>query len=481
MLQIKSLFSLKASSLLLVVAALWVFALRAPAPALASHRQITFFEAPSELLEPATRAKALGQLQALGVKALRVELYWKSVAPAPNSPNRPNFEATNPADYNWGQYSLLLAEAQRLKWPVLLTVTAPVPNWATSNHKAPYITRPKAADFKEFMTAVGHEFGSEVQYFAIWNEPNQLGWLMPQWNSNGTPASPRIYRGLYQAGYEGLQASGMSKPKVFIGETAPFGNSSIKAHKEGLIHNVSPLEFMREMLCLNHRYHKSPSCSQLPAYAYAHHPYPNAAGPFYKSPNHDDVTIGVLSRLSNALNLAARAHALPANLPIYITEFGINTKPNILGVSYAKQAEYDAISEKIAWENPRVASFAQYELRDDRVPKSFAHGGFIGFQTGLETFAGVHKPLYAGFSIPLVVSKSGHHGYSLWGSVRPASASTKVTVQVQPPHSKHFRTLKVVSTGSTGYWTLHSSTAGSHWRVLWRSPSGVTYTGPSIG
>jgi hypothetical protein len=478
MLQIKYPLSLKVSSLLLACAALLVCALRTPAPALASHNQITFFEAPSELLEPATRAKALTQLQALGVKALRVELYWKSVAPSPNSPSRPNFEATNPASYNWGQYSVLLAEAQRLKWPVLLTVTSPVPNWATSNHKAPYITRPKAADFKEFMTAVGHEFGSEVRYFAIWNEPNQLGWLMPQWNSNGTPASPRIYRSLYQNGYEGLQAAGITKPRVLLGETAPFGNSSVNARKEGVIHNVSPLEFMREMLCLNHSYHKSPSCSALPAFAYAQHPYPNAAGPFYKSQNRDDVTIGVLSRLSNALNLAARAHALPGNLPIYITEFGINTKPNILGVSLAKQAEYDAISEKIAWENPRVASFAQYELRDDRVPKS--HAGFIGFQTGLETFAGVHKPLYAGFPIPLVVSKSGHR-YSLWGHVRPASGSTKVTVQVQRPHSKHFRKLKVLSTGSTGYWTLHSSTAGSHWRVLWRSPSGVTYTGPSIG
>jgi hypothetical protein len=478
MLQIKSLSSLRAGALLLTCGALWASAL-VPAPALASHSQITFFEAPSELLNPATRPKALIQMQQLGVKALRVELYWHSVAPAANSSHRPNFEATNPSSYNWGQYAVLLAEAQRLGWPVLLTVTSPVPKWATAAHKD-LITRPKAQDFREFMTAVGSEFGSEVRYFAIWNEPNQLGWLMPQWNSNGSPASPRIYRGLYQAGYAGLQAAGISKPRVFLGETAPFGNSSVNAHREGVHHNVAPLEFLREMLCLNRSYHKSPGCSLLPAFAYSHHPYPNAAGPFYRSPNHDDVTIGVLSRLSSALDRAASAHAISAHLPIYLTEFGINTKPNILGVSLAKQAEYDAISEKIAWENPRVGSFAQYELRDDRVPKSFAHGGFIGFQTGLETWAGVHKPIYSGFPIPLVVSRAGH-GYSLWGFVRPASGSTKVTVLVEPAHSRHFRTLKVLSTGSTGYWSLHSSTAGSHWKVMWRSPSGTTYTGPSIG
>ena len=46
---------------------------------------------------------------------------------------------------------------------------------------------------------------------------------MPQWNSNGTPASPRIYRGLYQAGYAGLQAAGIAHPKVLFGETAPTG------------------------------------------------------------------------------------------------------------------------------------------------------------------------------------------------------------------------------------------------------------------
>ena len=49
---------------------------------------------------------------------------------------------------------------------------------------------------------------------------------MPQWNSNGTPASPRIYRGLYQAGYAGLQAAGIAHPQVLFGETAPAGYDS---------------------------------------------------------------------------------------------------------------------------------------------------------------------------------------------------------------------------------------------------------------
>ncbi len=393
-------------------------------PAAASHSQAMFFEAPSDLIyvTPAARAKTLVKLQALGVKALRVELAWADVAPGAKSAKRPRFDATNPASYHWGPYDPLLAEAQRLHWQVLLTVTSPVPKWASSTHKD-QLTRPNDAQFREFMTAVGLHYGSEVSLYAIWNEPNHPAFLRPQFGSNGKPASPRIYRGLFQAGYEGLRAAGIAKPKVLMGETAPFGYDIVNARKEGVLHDVAPLAFLREALCLNSKYRKSGTCEPLPVYGYAHHAYTTGQGPSYHPPGADDVTIGVLSRLSSALDRAAAAHAIPGRVPIYLTEFGIQSYPNHeLGVSQAKQAEYDAISEKIAWSNPRVAAFSQYLLRDDPLggkKGSSVHGGFVGFQTGLETAGGARKLLYFGFPVPLVVSKHGH-GFSLWGLVRPA-------------------------------------------------------------
>jgi hypothetical protein len=462
----------------------------AAAPALASHGQAMFFEAPSDLVEvtPAARAKTLVKLQTLGVKALRVELAWASVAPRSSSAKRPNFDATNPASYNWGAFDPLLAEAQRLHWPVLLTVTSPVPKWATSTRKD-QLTRPNTTQFREFMTAVGKHYGSEVSLFAIWNEPNHPQFLLPQFSSKGTPESPRIYRGLFEAGYEGLQASGIAKPKVLMGETAPVGydrvsKSEIKREgSKALLHDVAPLEFLRDALCLNSKYKKSGTCEMLPAYGYAHHAYTTAAGPYYTKFEPDDVTIGVLSRLSKALDKAAAAHALPPHIPIYLTEFGTQTKPSQLGVSQAKQAEFDAIAEKIAWSNSRVAAFSQYLLRDDPhagKPGSGARGGTIGFQTGLETSSGAHKLLYSSFPIPLVVSKRGH-GYSLWGLVRPTEGATAVKISVQPKGSKSYKTLASVHTNSAGYWTFSSSTQGSHWRVSWRSPTGALYNGPPIG
>jgi hypothetical protein len=463
------------------------------APALASNSQSTYFEGSSDLLSPRTRPHALTQMQALGVKALRIELNWFNVAPGQTGTTKPAFDMTNPANYAWGEYDALIAEAQRLHWKVLLTLTSPVPRWATSNKKAPYVTKPDPKDFQEFTTAVARHygpsgpFGATVSLFSIWNEPNHPAFLQPQWNTNGTAASPRIYRALYQAGYAGLQAGGISKPSVLIGETAPTGYDKVNYKREkskALLHDVAPLLFLRETLCLNSKYKKSGSCTPLTASGYAHHAYSTAAGPLYKPKEKDDVTIGVLSRLSSALSKAFAAHGTTSNLPIYLTEFGVQSKPNrFLGVSVPQQAEFDAIAEKIAWSNARVAAFSQYLLVDDPLggkPGSSVNGGTIGFQTGLEYLNGKPKPLYFGFPVPLTVTKSGH-SFSLWGLVRPATGATKVTVLVQPKGSHKYKTLKTVTTNGAGYWTLRSSTAGARWRVQWKSPAGVKYEGPAIG
>ena len=447
------------------------------ADAIAAHSQSVFFEAPGLLLNPATRQSTTAVLQRLGVNALRVELSWHTVAPQPNSIHRPAFDATDPAAYNWSRYDTLIEEAHRLGWKVLLTVTSPVPRWATANPRAgSLVTRPSASQFRQFMTAVGRHYAGEVSLFAIWNEPNHHEFLEPQFNTNGTPASPMIYRGLFEAGYAGLQAAGIAHPAVLIGETAPEGEAYASPPvRAGSAHNVGPLVFLRDALCLNSRYRRSGSCSSLQPSGWAIHPYASAAGPLSVPHNPESVTIGSLSRITGALDLAARTHAIPSHLPVYITEFGVMSKPNrYQGVSVAQQAEYDAISERAAYENPRVASFSQYLLRDD--PVSARH---VSFQTGLEYVNGTPKPLFGGFSLPLTVSRRGH-GYALWGHVRPASSATTVTVEAERAGSRRFTTLSQVATNSSGYWQLYSSVAAGRWRVRWTSPAGARYLGPAI-
>jgi hypothetical protein len=455
-------------------AALGASALAAAPAANASREQLTLFDATSELLDPLTRPAAIEALQRLGVGALRIDLYWREVAPAPESATRPHFDATDPAAYNWGQYGAIIAEASRLGWPVLLTVTSPVPKWASGRHRD-YVTRPNAADFREFMTAVGREFGSQVALYGIWNEPNELGWLQPQWNRNGSPASPRIYRRLFLAAWAGLRAAGIEHPRLLLGETAPFGYSAVDPRSEGLHHNMTPLAFLRSALCLNGRYRKAHRCGPLPAYGYGHHAYSIANGPDWVPSSPDDVPIGAIGRLVRALDLAARAHAIRPHMPVYITEFGVLTKPNLLGVSPAKQAEYDAIAEHIAWLRGRVAAFAQYLLQDG--PHARARRSF---PSGLKTAQGTPKPLFRGFPVPLVVSRLAHGGYSLWGRVRPAAGPTSVEVLVQQRPGSRYRLLETVRTGPLGYWALRSGVAGVYWRVRWTSPRQVIYEGPPI-
>jgi Cellulase (glycosyl hydrolase family 5) len=478
------------TSLILLLAACVALAAASPA-ALAAHDQTDFFEAGAVLLEPHKRERAFQQMEHLGVHALRVELYWSYVAPRSSSRRRPKFEATDPAAYNWTLYDWVLNKAKELKWPVLLTVTSPVPRWASADGTE--YASPNAKDFEEFMTAVGHHYGTEASLFAIWNEPNDIAFLQPQFTASGQPASPRMYRALYQAGYDGLRAAGLEHPKVLMGETAPVGFDSLSpsyiretggVKHGGLLHDVAPLAFLRGTLCLNAHYKRAGGCESLSAYGYSTHAYTQKQGPLWRPPEYDDVTIGVLSRLESALDRAAAAGAITPGLPIYLTEFGVQSKPNqFLGVSPAKQAEEDALAEYIAWRDPRVAAFSQYLLHDDPTggpPGSSVHGGTVGFQTGLEYVNGSPKPLYYSWPLPLVVTRAGR-GFSLWGLVRPAMGSTRVTVLVRARGSQKYRVLKTATTESLGYWGFASTVAGVDWKVRWTSPAGVKYEGPPIG
>ncbi|HEV7943216.1 MAG TPA: hypothetical protein VGP17_10505 [Solirubrobacteraceae bacterium] len=447
-------------------------------PALASHGQTLFFEAPSELLNPATRGEAIEQMQHLGVKGVRIELSWNAVSPGNESAKRPNFNATEPAAYEWGAYDSLIEEIHALHWQILLTISPPAPRWASSNGIAPYVTRPNDRDFKEFMTAVGRHYGSEVTDYAIWNEPNEYNSLRPQFGAGGAPMAGTIYRGLFEEGYAGLRAAGIKSPRVLMGETAPGGFAKLTKGLPSYT-GVAPLAFLRGALCLNASYRKARTCTKLPAYGYAQHPYAsNTAGPFYKPPTREDVTIGTLGGLASALNMAGKAGAVNRGLPIFLTEFGVMSKPNLyFGVSITQQAEYDAIAERIAWENPRVAAFSQYLLRDDPLSPE---PNVVTFQTGLENANGTKKPLYYGFPVPLTVTYA-RRGYNLWGYVRPAGKTTSVTVLIQRPHASGYQVLTKLRTGPLGYWTLKSNVRGAHWRVRWTSPTGVLYEGPPIG
>src|SRR4051812_23838332 len=148
--------------------------LMAAAPvAHADRGESSLFEAPRELMsdDAALRAKTLDEVQGFGVQWVRVVLYWRNVAPNPADWRIPGTDLANPASYDWARYDRAISELRARNLKVLLTVSGPVPNWATrSRHSA--TMHPSAAQFGRFMRAAGRHYAGSISHWSIWNEPN---------------------------------------------------------------------------------------------------------------------------------------------------------------------------------------------------------------------------------------------------------------------------------------------------------------------
>ena len=458
---------------LLVLLPLVLLAL--PSAAAARSDQRMLFEAPRELRsdDAALRARTFDEIQGFGVGWLRIVMYWKDVAPRPGTPALPRFDETDPAAYDWTRYDRMLGEAHARGMHVLLTISGPVPRWATKG-KADNVTRPSATRFGRFTEAVARHYGAMADAYSIWNEPNHPEFLLPQYTGHGThrqATSAKLYRALFQKGAAGLRAGGDGDAPVLFGETAPRGTS----------HVVAPITFLRTAMCLDAHWHERSSCHRLPADGYAHHAYTTRSGPSFVPPGRNDVTIGALGRLNTALARAGRAGAVRKGLPIWLTEFGIQSFPDhVSGVSETVQAEYRAISERIAYNNPRVVSFSQYLMRDDDPTPGAASAltRYGGFESGLRGSDGHAKLAYDAFRLPLV-AVAGHRRTTLWGIVRPAHAKTTVSIDYRAAGSSRWQLLKHDRTDGRGVWTTTTAArAGRRYRVRWTAPDGTRHAGP---
>jgi hypothetical protein len=454
--------------LVLALLALLTAALLAPAAASASSRQVMTFEAPSELLNDSLREATLDEIQAFGVTRVRALVYWRDFSARPNSKRRPRFNRAHHTAYpasTWGRLDRLVESTQRRGVELQLTLTGPVPRWATKRKRG-HLNTPGAREFGRWARAVATRYGDRVNLWSIWNEPNHPAFLKPQYRK-GRPASPTIYRKLYIAAERAIHRVD-DDDSVLFGETAPIGNVNV----------VSPLAFLRRATCLNSSYRSKGGCGKLRIDGYAHHAYTRKSGPSFVHPDGDDVTIGTLNRLVSALDRAARAGALDAGRSVYLTEFGIQSRPDfIAGVSLRRQAEYLAISERIAYANPRVVAFSQYLMQDDRPRRGPRLQRYSGFETGLKTSTGRKKPAYDGFMLPLAVKQYGASDVA-WGRVRPATGPTQVTIQRRSGKGRWRRLMVLTTSGVYGFRADHRS--GQRYRVKWRRPGGGTVTGPPI-
>jgi hypothetical protein len=128
------------------------------------------------------------------------------------------------------------------------------------------VTEPDPTEFGAFATAVGRRYGDRVSSGGR-SGTSPTTRLPHAAVRNGKPASPAIYRKLFQAG---RRAALLRQPgdKILMGETAPIGNT----------HLVKPLAFHARRAVPDARWHKSAHCGTLDADGYAHHPYTKRSG-----------------------------------------------------------------------------------------------------------------------------------------------------------------------------------------------------------
>jgi hypothetical protein len=434
-------------------------------------------------------ATALGDIDALGADSVRSLVLWSRVAPG----RRPaGFKAADPRAYpvaGWDPYDDLVRGTRARGLGLILSPSTPIPVWASRCKHRTATCKPDPKAYRAFVTALGRRYSGvyadenqgggvlpRVRRWSLLNEPNQPGWLTPQYERRRgrlVATAAVVYRALARAGIAGLTASGHGRDQVLLGETGPIGRMTGRLARRP----IAPVEFLRKLFCLtpggrrlrgaDGRAHGCRKIRRLAVSGFAHHPYqrggsrppaepPQAAG---------EVTISASGRLRRVLDAAARARRIPRRLPVYYTEFGFQTNPpdRIFGVRVALQPAYLNQSDWMAWRDRRVRGVGQYKLVDDAPLPSF--------QSGLRFGDGRPKPAYAAYRLPIWVSGRGAR-LRVYGQVRPAANATPQTVriQVRPPHGGAFATVRTVTVRSRrGQFLVRVPRRPGVWRLVWGS------------
>ncbi len=143
--------------LVLALLALLAAALLAPAAAPASSAQVMTFEAPGELLDDSEREATLDEIQAFGVKRVRALVYWREFSARPNSRRPPSFDRADPDAYpagTWDRLDRLVDSTERRGIELQVTLTGPVPTWATRTRRG-HLNTPGAREFGRWVQGRG--------------------------------------------------------------------------------------------------------------------------------------------------------------------------------------------------------------------------------------------------------------------------------------------------------------------------------------
>ena len=323
------------------------------------------------------RDQAFRQLRKLGASQLRINVLWWQTMPNAQALARRKPRRIN---YDWSAWDSAIKRAKDFGIKVQLDLTGDPPTWACGNKKAPGLCdgyKPNVKAFGQFAQAAAKHFGRRVTRYSIWNEPNWFTWLAP------LKSAPLLYRRLYQAGYTGIK-KGNRRAKVLMGELAPYAQKR---------RAMAPLQFIREMVCVNRRLKKTRTARRdckggpLKLDGFAHHPYDFDRAPTKRRKGRDNVTMANLSALPALLDkLRGKRLLRPSvkKVPIYLTEHGYFVKTT-RRIAESKRRKYTVKAFDMAQRHPRVKQMLYYILVSPPAdsPSAFFDLGLIA-QDGTE-------------------------------------------------------------------------------------------------
>lgn len=468
------------------------------------------------------RNAALDKIAAMGVDRIRVSVFWKNVAPNATSETRPAFDATNPAAYpieGWARYDKIVRGAQARGLKVNLNPTSPAPRWATGASPRADLQdqwQPDPVQFGQFVQALAKRYDGtyamlpRVDYWSLWNEPNQGAWLAPQSivdprdPKRKVEAAPHLYRLLAGEAYKALSVTGHGGDTIIFGETAPKGSQ----RDRDISRPLDALRFLRQLYCLDDNLQilkgtsaevrNCPTDGNAQAFVdnnpvlfktsgYAHHPYELLLSPTKESGGADWVTIADLNDLQSELKRIYARYGQrtqdPRGVPLYLTEFGYQTPPDPISVTFAQQAAYLNQSEFIAYKNRLVRTLAQFLLNDDApvAGAKTARDKYLTFQSGLRSVNGKEKPSLKAYVTPIFIGpRAVKRGKStrVWAGLRPATGTGPKQAQIQfrRKGSKKWRTVARRNAKPPSFYldTRVKVPGTGAMRILWQNGSRPT-------
>ena len=495
------------------------FALALPAQdATADADQQASFQDNALMMNPATVGPTMHTLKSLGVDRFVISVNWYKVAPAPASHQEPtDFDGADPADYpaaGWAPYDRIVRQAKADGLSLNFNVMGGAPLWAVGRAPSASMASawyPSAAKLGAFFHALGERYsghyispgGSKplpaVRYWSIWNEPNVGSSSLSPQTVRGVEVAPALYRSMLDAAWSALLSTGHGPDTdtIIVGQTASTGHLDPGAEL-----GMQPLRFLRALYCVDSSYRPLAGAAagqrQCPTTAadskrfpkehpalfqatgWGHHPYwlgttaPTSPVPALAP---DWVTFANLPKLEDALDRVQRVYGESRRLPLYLTEYGIETNPPRpdVGISLSLQARYLNQAEYIAWRDPRIRTLSQYLLQD---AAPLGNSTVSSFATGLLYTNGAHKPSYAAYRLPVWLPATDlNHGQTLevWGSVRPAKllAGRPIPpVQIELD-GKTVRSIPI--NNPEGYFDVYVSFPhDGDVRLAWPAPGGPT-------